>query len=94
MQSQAVLIVNVASHCGYTDRDYRELQALRSIHDEVQARGKGYGNWLWSGRGGDGTGGDEMGRGDGEAMAWPHGLLLWPHHTFLGASPRVLNDGY
>eukprot|EP00903_Cladosiphon_okamuranus_P008051 g7765.t1 len=30
----AVLIVNVASHCGYTDRDYRELQALRSRHDE------------------------------------------------------------
>ncbi|CAM9393606.1 unnamed protein product [Scytosiphon promiscuus] len=30
----AVLIVNVASQCGYTDRDYRELQALRAKHDE------------------------------------------------------------
>lgn len=34
-RSQAVLIVNVASRCGYTDRDYRELQALRGQHDEV-----------------------------------------------------------
>ncbi|CAM9403356.1 unnamed protein product [Ectocarpus sp. 4 AP-2014] len=32
----AVLIVNVASHCGYTDRHYRELQALRAKHDEDQ----------------------------------------------------------
>lgn len=53
---QAVLIVNVASHCGYTDRDYRELQALRSTHDEVhprRVRGSGNGNWQWSRRGGE-----------------------------------------
>lgn len=31
---QAVLIVNVASHCGYTDSHYRELQALRENYDE------------------------------------------------------------
>ncbi|CAM9389208.1 unnamed protein product [Pylaiella littoralis] len=30
----AVLIVNVASHCGYTDSNYRELQALRANHSE------------------------------------------------------------
>lgn len=27
-----MLIVNVASHCGYTDSNYRELQALRATH--------------------------------------------------------------
>lgn len=31
---QAVLVVNVASQCGYTDSNYRELQALRAKHDE------------------------------------------------------------
>lgn len=31
---QAVLIVNVASYCGYTDGHYRELQALREEYDE------------------------------------------------------------
>lgn len=33
---QAVLIVNVASHCSSTDRNYMELQALRDTFDEVQ----------------------------------------------------------
>eukprot|EP00904_Undaria_pinnatifida_P012729 jgi/Undpi1/8587/HiC_scaffold_25.g11052.m1 len=32
--SQAVLIVNVASRCGYTDSNYRELQTLRTRHSE------------------------------------------------------------
>ena len=31
---QAVLIVNVASYCGYTDGHYRELQTLRAEYDE------------------------------------------------------------
>lgn len=35
-EQQAVLIVNVASHCGYTDSNYRELQALRANHSEVR----------------------------------------------------------
>ena len=30
--AQAVLIVNVASQCGYTDSYYRELQTLRTRH--------------------------------------------------------------
>ncbi|CAM9467638.1 unnamed protein product, partial [Ascophyllum nodosum] len=33
---QVVLIVNVASHCDYTDRHYRELQALRADHAEEE----------------------------------------------------------
>lgn len=30
----AVLVVNVATYCGYTDSNYRELQALRAKYDE------------------------------------------------------------
>ncbi|CAM9326393.1 unnamed protein product [Scytosiphon promiscuus] len=33
-QCAAVLIVNVASHCSSTDRNYMELQALRDSYDE------------------------------------------------------------
>ena len=29
-----MLIVNVASQCGYTDSNYRELQTLRTRHSE------------------------------------------------------------